>query len=479
MTTRQALPLLIFLLPLLACRGIDAQGGGLAAPTILQGLEPDSDELDLRTTPVVRAVQRAANSVVSIYILHEGGNRDAVEGQGSGVIVDELGLVITNWHVIATYERARDGRKLQVRLKDERRFDAALLSFSPEHDLALLQLKLPAGQTVKPVRAGRSESLMVGETVIAIGNPQGHANTVTVGVLSAIDRSIDVRAPDGQVRRYEGLLQTDAAINQGNSGGALLDITGKLIGINNAMAMGVENIGFAIPVDTVKRVFEDELLRYDNLASVWIGARIGERDGALVIDDVSRHGPAERVGLRKGDTVVSIEGNAVRSAFDYHRALASAQVDAPIPMVIERDGKRLEAAPFGLGPAARAVVQIAGVEFAPVTVDQDKELLRSATLAYYRGTRGRVRMLPVALRVRDVHPGSPAESLGMQSGDLVLGTVVWNPFYGRRNAPLASLQDFADRLVDASRSGALPITVMRGDEILEGELEVEATDRRD
>ena len=90
-----------------------------------------------------------------------------------------------------------------------------------------------------------------------------------------------------------------------------------------------------------------------------------------------------------------------------------------------------------------------------------------------------IRMLPVALRVRDVHPGSAAASLGMQSGDFVLGTVVWNPFYGRRSAPLASLQDFADRLVDATRSGALPITVMRGDEILEGELEVEVADRRD
>src|SRR5690606_35413841 len=127
-----------------------------------------------------------------------------------------------------------------------------------------------------------SDTLMVGETVLAIGNPQGHANTVTRGVLSATDREITARTPDGGVLQLKGLLQTDAAINQGNSGGALLDITGRLIGVNNAMAANAENIGFAIPVNTVQRVFK-ELLVGSASFSLWVGLELDERDGQLVV----------------------------------------------------------------------------------------------------------------------------------------------------------------------------------------------------
>src|SRR5262249_7498359 len=156
-------------------------------------------------------------------------------GQGSGVILDESGLVITNWHVISFLERD-DAFKINVKLRSGKSYFADLLSSSAEWDLALLQLQLPQGEKVKPITLGDSDSLMIGEDVLAIGNPQGNANTVSKGILSATSRSIEVMAPDGRRRSYSGLLQTDAAINPGNSGGALLDITGRLIGINNAMA---------------------------------------------------------------------------------------------------------------------------------------------------------------------------------------------------------------------------------------------------
>jgi S1-C subfamily serine protease len=270
--------------------------GLLGTPAFVPTDDADAND---RVTPVVKAVRRAADSVVSIYVVHQdraasrtrGGN--VVDGQGSGVILDEKGLVISNWHVVALAE-ARAGVEIKVKLKSGKEYEAELLSTSPADDLALLQLRLPDGDVVKPVVLGNSAALEPGESVIAIGNPQGHANTVTVGVLSAQDREITVRTPDGRVNTYRGLLQTDAAINQGNSGGALLDITGKLIGINNAMAFGSENIGFAIPVDTVTRVFRDKLLSSENLARLWFGLRVQDEDGAPDRRGRSRRSRARR-----------------------------------------------------------------------------------------------------------------------------------------------------------------------------------------
>ena len=243
----------------------------------------DEGDRDLRMTPVVRAVQKAADSVVNVDIVGQqrpaavrfGTDQRQVTGQGSGVILDEQGLLITNWHVVLPILQNPDSFGVEVRLRDGRKFRGQVLSHSAADDLALIQLDLPKETLLVPAEIADSEDLMVGETVIAIGNPRGQANTVTQGVLSAIDREITVRAPDGQSRTYQHLLQTDAAINQGNSGGALLDITGRLIGINNAMAYGVENMGFAIPVNRMREVFEDTLIT-QTWASAWLGMQVGE-----------------------------------------------------------------------------------------------------------------------------------------------------------------------------------------------------------
>ncbi|MEE9127694.1 MAG: trypsin-like peptidase domain-containing protein, partial [Planctomycetota bacterium] len=176
-----------------------------ARKSLMQALQPSEDDLSKRITPVVRAVKAAAHSVVSIYIKTNSEaldparmrRREFVQGQGSGVILDEKGLVITNWHVVA--QAARNPQlRVEVRLRRGKRYRARVLSQSPSDDLALLQLSMEASERVKPVVLGDSSSLMVGETVIAIGNPQGHANTVTVGVLSAEDRNIRVATLDGR-----------------------------------------------------------------------------------------------------------------------------------------------------------------------------------------------------------------------------------------------------------------------------------------
>ena len=181
------------------------QPGGLQRATGLQVAEPDAADRELRMTPVVRAVQKAADSVVSIYVNHKqgtfAGNRMVNEGQGSGVILDESGFVITNWHVVAS-TLDQDDYAIQIKLKDGRARDARVVSSSSQQDLALLQMQLEKGEHVKPVEIGRSADLMIGETLVAIGNPQGHANTVTQGVLSATGRSIRALGPDRVPRDY-------------------------------------------------------------------------------------------------------------------------------------------------------------------------------------------------------------------------------------------------------------------------------------
>ena len=450
----------------------DLRSQGLAPPTLLEGLAPDPAELDLRTTPVVRAVGRAADSVVSIYVLDSARSdpRRAVEGQGSGVVIDTSGLVITNWHVVAPAVSAPSRLRLQARLRDERHFDATILSYSPENDLALLQLEL-GGQTVQAAQAGRSDSLMIGETVIAIGNPQGHANTVTVGVLSAEDRQITVRAPDGQVRAYDGLLQTDAAINRGNSGGALLDITGKLIGINNAMASDAENIGFAIPVDTVKQVFESVLLSSDNLTNVWIGLTVEDGDEGALVAELVPFGPAARAGIRPGDRVRQVLGQEVRTKLDFTRAVSGGRAGRPMPLVIERGGQRVRLEAMAMSGVERDLALRTGLLVEVVQPDHDSELLQRATRAFYAGMgRSRVPLLPLAIRVRGVVPDSPSAELGCEVGDLLLGTSV-RDFFGNRPLAFRSIEDLADRARDAS-GRKLRIIVLRGDQSLEGELDV-------
>jgi serine protease Do len=455
-----------------------APGSLVGRSSPLQVVEPDASERDLRLTPVVRAVQRAADSVVSIYLQHQLASGEAVtDGQGSGVILDASGLVITNWHVVAPILLAGTRGTtptVQVRLRDGRARPAKVLSSSARRDLALLQLELPAGETVRPIEIARSSDLMVGETLIAIGNPQGHANTVTTGVLSAIDRSIRVRTPDGQLREYTGLLQTDAAINQGNSGGALLDITGRLVGINNAMAVGAENIGFAIPMDIVRSEFERELLQTSSTGwggDLWLGIEVAERDGVVTVAQVLPRSPAARAGIEVGDQLVRLGAREVRSSLDYLRHFFTAAPHRPLAMTLRRGKRELDVAPVPLTRDHGTVYSALGILPQEVTASDDEELLRRATLAFYRDTgMRRVQMFPAIVRLQDLQPGSPAETIGLRPGDLVLSAFVRRGF-GEREVPIVSLRDLA-QLVSTTREPTVRLGILRGDEELVATIEL-------
>jgi serine protease Do len=224
---------------------------------------------------------------------------------------------------------------IRVKLADGRQFDASVVGADANNDLAVLQIETQ--EELPWVEPGRSDDLLVGEPVIAIGNPFGLSNTVTTGVISALDRSF--QAPDHSYF-FHGFLQTDASINPGNSGGPLLNAEGQLIGINSALYHGGEGIGFAIPIDVAKRVVS-ELIEHGEVTPIWLGAEFQTLDPGLyevmdvpgdargvLITGVSHSSPAEQAGLKRGDVIQRIDGHefeGAREVLDYLRTVLVGQ----------------------------------------------------------------------------------------------------------------------------------------------------------
>jgi serine protease Do len=221
---------------------------------------------------------------------------------GSGVIIDgKRGFILTNKHVIIK------SSTITVTLKDGREFKAKIVGADPDSDLAVLRIS-PRGN-LPVIEMGNSGNLMIGETVIAIGNPFGFSNTVTTGVISAVNRSVKV-----DDTFYHNFIQTDASINPGNSGGPLLNIYGELIGINTAIYAKAQGIGFAIPINKAKRVISD-LIKYGEVIPAWIGITVQDMDAELakylnvsnikgvLVKKTEVSGPAFKSGIRVGDII--------------------------------------------------------------------------------------------------------------------------------------------------------------------------------
>ena len=258
---------------------------------------------------------------------------------GSGVIIDgQRGLLITNAHVIANTD------KIKIVLMDKREFEAQIVGADADYDLAVLRIE--TATPLPAVEMGSSEDLMIGESVIAIGNPFGFSHTVTTGVISALNRSI--RADK---RTYHQFIQTDASINPGNSGGPLLNIYGDLIGINTAIYAKAQGIGFAIPINRVKKIIA-ELIEYGELVQPWIGISVQDLNRRLaqhlkvpfqqgvVIQIIEPSSPAQKAGLRERDLIMSLGKRAVYSADDYQTAMRGFSPGDIIPMEIVREAER-------------------------------------------------------------------------------------------------------------------------------------------
>ena len=257
---------------------------------------------------------------------------------GSGVIIDgNRGYILTNEHVVAR------SAKITVVLGDERAFEAEFVGTAPDLDLAILRIL--SKEPLPAIQMGNSDDLMIGETVIAIGNPFGFSNTVTTGVISALNRSIQ-----SANRTYRDFIQTDASMNPGNSGGPLLIIHGELIGINTAIYSKAQGIGFAIPINKAKRVVDD-LIRYGEIHVPWLGLivqdvdsrlaeylRIAPIDGVLV-SDVTNNSPAQEAGLKPGDVVTNIGKRRVTSQEMYHAVIRDFAAGDTMPVTVWREHK--------------------------------------------------------------------------------------------------------------------------------------------
>ena len=416
----------------------------------------DDELLDAYSRAVMQTLERTRGGVVALKMQARRGRRN-VEGAGSGFLITPDGYLVTNSHV------ADAGEHISVTLDDGSEHPAQKVGRDVDTDLALLRIGSVAA--LPHLELGVSASLRVGQVVIAIGNPQGHANTVTRGVLSATDRDIAAGTPDGGVLQLKGLLQTDAAINQGNSGGALLDITGKLIGINNAMAANAENIGFAIPVNTVQRVFNELLIGSTGYTS-WLGMRLDEKDGALTVAAVDAIGPAARAGLQVGDQLVAAGDKRVASAVDYARALVGAEPGRAFSLSVRRGNRELALKPVPQPRAAGTIANAIGAQVEEVR--EDESLLREASDAFSHRLMRRYR-LPVAVRITHVAESSPAAALELQPNDVLL--------YWQQRGALGSRQPFDGmdglaNLLTMARGQSLRIAILRNGEVLEGPLSV-------
>ncbi|MBK8596239.1 MAG: trypsin-like peptidase domain-containing protein [Holophagales bacterium] len=388
----------------------------LAAPATAQRPEPDAPRGeaaprrggdDLRRNPIVRAVEQIGPSVVNIsaerlvmrraspldYFGAPGDRGRRSESLGSGVVLDGSGIVVTNDHVIS------GASKIIVTTADGRELEAELLGADADNDLAVLKVD---GKGLKPVRVGTTADLMIGETAIAVGNPFGLSNTVTTGIVSALQRTVK-----GEGRTYTDFIQTDAAINPGNSGGALCNVLGELIGINTAIVGGANTIGFAIPVERVRRI-ADDLLRFGEVKPVWIGvrgttltagrARPSARGLGMRVRSVYPSSPADVARLEPGDVVLSLNGRTVESREDFDTLLSAVAPGGSVTLEVRR------------GERTRSVA----LQAARVPEDLGLEILRREIGISVAQVRGGLALTSVA---RD----SPADRKGLERGDALLG----------------------------------------------------------
>src|SRR6266404_2669062 len=306
----------------------------------------DSSLLDAYSRAVVSAAEKVSPSVAKIEVTQTSGRTRNGEpreqhGGGSGFVFTPDGLVLTNSHVV------HNASRIKVSLPDGRQFPAHLLGEDPATDIAVIRIDAP---NLSVVTFGDSQKLRVGQLAIAIGNPYGFQYTVTAGVVSALGRSL--RSYSG--RMIDDVIQTDASLNPGNSGGPLVASDGHVIGVNTATIMGAQGLCFAIGINTAKFV-ATRLLQQGRIRRAYIGVEaqtvplhrrlvrfynLPQETGVVVIS-VTAGSPGQKAGLREGDVIVALDGKPVAGVDDLHRLLTDAQVGARCELVIIRHTERL------------------------------------------------------------------------------------------------------------------------------------------
>ncbi len=415
---------------------------GVAMPV---GEVPAQEIAQSRRTAITTAVERVAPAVVSVqtetvervpadYFEMMFGGRSgqrARAGIGSGFIVRQDGVIVTNAHVVSGASR------ITVALRDGTTYDATLVGEDEQNDLAVLRID---ARDLPVARVGTSSDLLVGEWSIAIGNPFGFVlgNTepsVSVGVISAVGRNITARSEGAGM--YLDMIQTDAAINPGNSGGPLVNATGDVIGVNSSIyspSGGSVGLGFAIPIDRTMRIVDD-LLTHGRVRQPWVGLQLrlpelsSARDAVRAVPLVGRvvpGSPAEKAGVRDGDVLVRAGTKTIRNPFDWEARLLELRVGETLPLVVRRGQRELT--------VQLTIADVPEVSAPRVTVLRELELV-SLTDAIRQERRIRSRAGALVVNVSE----RLQSELGLQNGDVILQI---------GNTPITSA-DLAARAIEA------------------------------
>ena len=424
-----------------------------------------------RESPVVRAVRKVSPAVVNIsssYAVRKRVNpfsgfgmdpffeeffkdffdprfesRQESASLGSGVIIDgERGLILTNAHVI---EKAS---KIKIVLEDEREFDAKIVGADPDSDLAVLQITSP--NRLPAIAMGNSEDLMIGETVIAIGNPFGFSHTVTTGVISAINRSVR-----SEEMVFHDFIQIDASINPGNSGGPLLNINGDLIGINTAIYAKAQGIGFAIPINKAKKIIAD-LIQFGEVIQAWIGISVQKLDRKLagylnvpdkrgvVVKVVEPGSPARKAGLQEGDIILAIGTKKITAPQDYWSVKKTYAAGDTLKARIWRDNEvktvSIKSRVFPIEQAENLAFRTMGVRVDDITPKNRN---------YYRilSREGVV--------ISEIARGSHLDRIGARPGDVIRQI---------DDISISSKEDFKKAIVKYRQKQSVVILLQRGDQ---------------
>ena len=424
-----------------------------------------------RESPVVKAVRKVSPAVVNISSSHEVRKRanpfsgfgmdpffeeffkDFFDPRfesrrrstslGSGVIIDgQRGFILTNAHVIE-----RSGN-IKVVLEDEREFGAKIVGADPDSDLAVLQIDSP--NRLPSIEMGSSDDLMIGETVIAIGNPFGFSHTVTTGVISAVDRSIRT-----DERVFLDFIQIDASINPGNSGGPLLNINGDLIGINTAIYAKAQGIGFAIPINKAKKIISD-LIQFGEVIQTWIGISVQNLDKKLagylkvpgkkgvMVKALEPDSPASSAGLKEGDIILAIGNKKIASVQDYWSVKKTYAAGDTLKTKIWRNGKTetlaIKSRVFPLEMADDLALRLMGIRVEDLTPE---------TREYYG----------IAVRqgvvITEIDGRSDLAKIGARPGDVIRQI---------DDTAIASKDDFKKAIVKYRQRRSVVILLQRGDQ---------------
>ena len=341
-------------------------------------------------------------------------------GLGSGVIIDKEGYILTNHHVI------EGASQIKVKLSDGREYEAQIKGVDPTTDLAVIKID---AHNLPVAKLGDSDNLLIGQWVVAIGNPFGFAisnpePTVTVGVISALHRYLP--AIGSRSRSYDDLIQTDAAINPGNSGGPLVNLDGEVIGINTAIITtsgGYEGLGFAIPINKAKRIL-NKLIKGEKVLYGWLGIRIQdlnedlksyfgikEKSGVIIVK-VYNNSPAQKAGLKEGDLILSFNDRPINTTLELMRLASSSEVGKEVILKILRDNKELDIkVKIGAKPQDIEALEEKdyGYSFRGLVIDDLTEFNRKKF--NIRENEGVV--------IIDIEPNSPAEKSGLMVGDVI------------------------------------------------------------